>query len=55
MAIVTICGCAMLVLNFAFCAGMCQYRVQEAKKPLEWMIHFLNGDEDTDAEVKDQS
>ncbi|KAI9886617.1 MAG: hypothetical protein M1823_001596 [Watsoniomyces obsoletus] len=57
MAMVTIGGCALLLLNFAFCAGMCQYRLQD-KGLREWVWDFLSGNEgekkkDEDAEVKD--
>lgn len=31
VAIVTLCGCALVVLNFFFCAGVCQLRLQPGK------------------------
>lgn len=51
MAILTICGCVLLGLNFAFCAGMCQYRLYGKSLP-DWIKDFFRDNKDTNVELK---
>ncbi|SPJ85056.1 uncharacterized protein FTOL_10942 [Fusarium torulosum] len=32
VAILTLCGCGLVVSNFVFCASLCQYRLSKAEK-----------------------
>ncbi|KAI2617141.1 hypothetical protein GGR54DRAFT_641246 [Hypoxylon sp. NC1633] len=41
VAVVTVCGCALVVLNFAFCAGICQSRLAKGSSlngSLSWAL-----------------
>ncbi|TLD13524.1 uncharacterized protein PgNI_04889 [Pyricularia grisea] len=43
VAIATLCGCALVVLNFAFCAGVCQFRLRPGKTHGDSVDSWLPG------------